>query len=198
MDGNVMNRRKMVTPASFLVLSALVGCGAQTTGEQGTGAPADSNELAQEPTMASPPSTDPAEGAPPVDADAAANAYPGISVDYEPVSTSELTEASQVVVTGEILGFVPGPTLYAEDARDPNAVPTSVMSVKVLDVFKGEPPADGRVYVLQGRPAPPADQVVEDALPSGTRVGLYLNPASWQEGTVVGDPGAGRPDGAAL
>ncbi len=72
------------------------------------------------------------------------------------------------------------------------------MQVHVDGVFKGKVDDDGMVYVelvLNGWPVDDFNK----AIPSGTKVGLYLNPSAKEGGEIViGNDDAGLPPGATI
>lgn len=191
-----MKRRPVLGLSTVALVFGIIGCGAQRQGpagsDGGVGSAPNNSDMAAE-TVG-----DPAQDAPPVDEQAVSETYRGIIVDYEPVSIDELARKAHLIVTGNIAGFTQGTLLYAEEATDPRGVPTMVMAVEVMTALKGTPPTDGMVYVLQARPAGLPLGALDNVMPAGTRVGLYLQSVDWSTEDIVGDRGAGRPEGALL
>ncbi len=105
----------------------------------------------------------------------------------------------ELVVTGRVQGFEPGPIYFAESLDDPEAEPNVVMSVTVDEVLKGDIQVGSTVYVAREDEKPLA--AYSEALPPGTVVGLYLDAAPEEgdrEGFVVGNENAGHPAGEPL
>jgi hypothetical protein len=172
--------------ASVATIVAVSGCGEAPADNSAT--PAGSEKLSAEQPLG-----DPAAGAPPVDLSAVNLAYAGVIIEYEPVGVDQLAKDADLIVTGGVIGFAAGPDLYPNDKG--GSQPTVIMSVKVLDVLQGTAPADGVVYVLQYRPAG-GSEALDAAVPSGTRVGLYLRGADLGSAGVDSDAVAGTPNGA--
>jgi len=92
----------------------------------------------------------------------------------EAETTAEMAEwpPVHVVVSGEVTGFVEGPSYVPVEEGDLGNV---VMSVSVEDVFKGDPKPGDTVDVIMYSGSRTAEQF-EEAL-RGSRVALYLSPA---------------------
>jgi len=98
------------------------------------------------------------------------------------------------IVVGTVEGFSSGP-LFPATKQDAHPVPTLVMAVRVSQVLKGDVDPNSMVYVqLWG--ASDA-RTAADAVPRGSVVGLYLEPAPQVSDPelLVQEPDAGRPDG---
>ena len=185
--GGTVPRGISAVTAVVAVLT-LASCGEQVPANgHATPAHADSSST-------SGPPGDPAEGAPRVNVEAVKAAFDGVFFDYEWVDFDELAKDSELVMTGDITGFRVGPELYPDEA---GTQPTVIMSVNVNDVVQGAQPASDVVDVLMLPPmgGPPA---LESAMPSGTRVGIYLTEADLASAGIDSEIVRGTPAGSKI
>lgn len=192
--------RRSPTTLTKAMAAALAGCclmagcaSSETSEASGEPTPTSSTQPSTTPTV-------PSQGIPNVDKQAVADLWDSILYDYTPVdNSSDLVDSAEIklAITGRVIGFAEGPILFAESADDPEAALNVVMSVEVDEVFKGDRPASGKVYVRLD-----ATQSLEhftQALPPGTLVALYLDPSPAEQGNlIIGNDGAGRPQGEDL
>ena len=178
--------------AATIVMLLASGCASKATDSTDSAASAS--------TTRGPQASAPADEVPNVDKQRIASLWDSIEYDYTPVDSSpDLAEDPEIasVVTGRVLDFAPGPIFFAETADDPEAVQNVVMSVAVDEVFKGDQPGDGTIYVRLD--ATRSLDGFRSALPAGTVVALYLDRSPDEgSGLVIGDEGAGRPEGEPL
>lgn len=172
--------------ASIVAIVAVAGCGQASTGNSATPGNAEKPSAGQR-------LLDGATEAPPVDLDAVNEAYTGVIVDYEPVGPDELAKDADLIVTGSVIGFAPGPQLHPNDEGGSES--TVIMSVEVLDLLQGAPLSGDVVHVLQYSTAGGAE-ALNAALPRGSRVGLYLQVVDLASADVDVENIAGIPSGS--
>lgn len=113
-------------------------------------------------------------------------------------SPREMEAVSDLVVSGVVANFDPGPVYYGESSDNPGAVTSTIMQVQVDDVVEGQLPAgaSGDVWVELFGVDP---KTAEDTGPVGQPTLLYLerlpSTGSVDEGVPVSDPTVGRPSG---
>lgn len=180
------------------VLVGAVGCllGAAACGTQ----TADRQNPAGAPAPAATGTSAPAPDVPNVNKLAITTLWDSIVYDYTRLdSPTDLIDdpETELVVTGRVTGFEPGPIYFAESADHPEASPNVVMSVAVDETYKGESPTSGKVYVSLD--ATEDLGTFRDTLPAGTVVALYLGRAPTENGSlIVGNEDAGHPAGEPL
>lgn len=128
-----------------------------------------------------------------------AGRFDGFLADYTTRTTEELAAESELVVVGKLTGLRPGRILFAETMKSPEAAQALVLAVKVDQVVKGSQIESGDTVYVELPSGGRGVSEFQRALPTGAETALYLTRAQPEEGNfLVGDEGAGRPEGAQL